>query len=230
MMTFAIFGAAGATGLKTVRQALSRGHRVIAIELEDDPSLAALDGVELRTADVMNDDLGPVLDGADAVISCLGVGGKVSTLLDPPPLYSKGAGRIVEGMKSVGLTRLVVMSATFVGAKDRGPVWFRFPAMAALDRVLDDMTEMEHLLRATDGIDWTAVRPGWLMEGDLTADYHIQADVIPEGHIRTRMADVAHFMLELAEGTGWVRQTPALSRKEHESATSFDKVVADMVA
>jgi len=63
MMTFAIFGAAGATGLKTVRQALSRGHRVIAIELEDDPSLAALDGVELRTADVMNDDLGPVLDG-----------------------------------------------------------------------------------------------------------------------------------------------------------------------
>ncbi|MFN2307173.1 MAG: NAD(P)-dependent oxidoreductase [Paracoccaceae bacterium] len=230
MTTLAIFGAGGATGMKTVRQAISRGHRVIAIEIEEDPSLSALDGVELRTADVMNDDIGPVLDGADAVISCLGVGGKISTLMNPPPLYSQGVRQIVAGMKDTGLTRLVVMSATFVAAKDRGPIWFRFPAMAALDRVLDDMTEMETVLRGTDGIDWTAVRPGWLMEGDLTADYHVQADVIPEDHIRTRMADVAHFMLNLVEGTEWARQTPALSRREHESATSIDKVVADMVA
>lgn len=230
MARLALFGASGSTGQEVLRQALSRGHEIIAIERDRDERIAALDGVDLRTADAIEDDLAPVIEGADALVSCLGVGGSPTTLMDPPPLYTEGAKNIIAAMQANGLKRLVLMSATFVVAKDRGPIWFRAPAMAALDKVLTQMRAMEDILLASEGIDWTAVRPGWLMEGDLTADYHVQADCIPEDHIRSRHADVAHFMLNLVEGDDWVRQTPAISRKEPESASTPDKVVADMIA
>ncbi len=227
--TFAILGASGGVGSSLVDQALARGHRVVALEMEwPDANSDAADrpGLTRVTADVLNDDLAPHFAGVDAVLSCLGVGNDLKTLVDPPPLYSKGTARILQGMADAGIDRLIVISASFVEAKDRGPLHFRLPTMAALHNVLDQMMEMEDILRAS-AVNWTAVRPGWLMEGRVTGDYTITRDVIPQDLIRTRMTDVAHFMLELAETGSWSKQTPAISRRESEAATSLSAVIKD---
>lgn len=225
--TFAVLGAAGGVGRSLVDQALARGHHVRAVEL-DWPEADGRDGLELCRADVLKDDLSDCFSGVDAVLSCLGVGNAAKTLLDPPPLYTRGTTNILRGMHQAGVERLVVISASFVEAKNRGPLYFRLPVMAALHNVLDQMAEMEAQLRAS-AVDWTAVRPGWLMEGAVTGDYTVTPNVIPEDLIRTRMADVAHFMLDLAENGGWSRQTPALAREEAAEASSLTTVVKDMI-
>ena len=222
-----VFGAEGATGREVVRQALERGHPVRASELafhEPQPP-----GVEAMPANVLEDDLGPVVRGVDAVISCLGVPNDPRTLLSPPPLYTEGTRHIVEAMEAEGVRRLVVISASFVAAPDRGPFLFRTAVIAALSKVLDQMRGMEAMLRASP-LDWTAVRPGWLMEAEASGDPWIGPDVIPEDLIRTRTGDLAALLLDCAAEDRWVRQTPAIARDEEDFKESSTEVILEMLA
>ncbi len=218
--TIAVFGAGGATGREVVRQAAEAGARVRALELRwpDAPDLPA--GAEALAADVLSDPLEDHLRDADAVISALGVGFAPRALLDPPPLYTEGTLRIARAMQAVGARRLAVISASFVATMDRGPLHFRLPATLALHNVLREMAQMERILRAMDNIDWTAVRPGWLLDAPLTADYVITPDVIPKDLIRTRHADLAHFLLACIRSGDWIGRTPAIARKEPPEVSS----------
>lgn len=226
-MQITVFGAAGATGRDVVKEARKRGWTVIAVERKWDTS-SADDGTDRREADVLKDDLAPLISGSDAVISALGVGLSAQSVTNPPPLYTEGTRAIIEGMKTHGVRRLLVISATFTEARDRGPLYFRGTAMLALDQVFRQMEEMEDILRATQDIDWTAVRPGWLMEGVATRDYTVTEDVIPEDLIRTRHADLAHFMVECVATGEWVRKTPAIARKEPDSASSPVQILSEL--
>ncbi|SDE42152.1 NAD(P)-dependent oxidoreductase [Limimaricola pyoseonensis] len=228
--TLLVLGAHGVTGQEVVAQAVAKGHRVRAAEMSwPEDAAPPAPGVERVTADVLKDDLGPVVQGVDAVISALGVPGDPQTLMDPPPLYTTGTRRLVEAMRGAGVKRLVTISASFVVTHDRGPALFRATAIPALTRVLDQMRDMEEMLRATD-LDWTAVRPGWLLPEPLTAEYVVVPDVIPEDLIRTRHADLAHFMLHCAESGEWLRQTPAIAREEDAAHSSSFEVVREMLA
>ena len=62
------------------------------------------------------------------------------------PLYTTGTRRIMDAMKDADVSRLIVISASFVETMDRGPIWFRLPAAIGLKRVFDQMKEMEHIL------------------------------------------------------------------------------------
>lgn len=223
----AIFGAGGKTGRHVVSQAAETGHRIRAIEPEWPDDAALPGGVEKVTGDLLNDDLVPLIEGCDAVISAIGLGLSASSVLSPPPLYTKGTERLIEAMTRAGIPRLVVISASFVASRDRGPVWFRATASVALSNVFSQMGEMERLLRSSE-LDWTAVRPGWLLDAPLTADYRVTPEVIDEDVIRTRHADLAHFMLSCIEDDAWSRQTPAIARPEPDSASTPDKLLADM--
>jgi putative NADH-flavin reductase len=226
-MKLAVVGAKGAVGQKLVEFALAADNQVVAIELEWS-NKEDNEHIRFVEADVLNDDLSIAFAGCDAVLSCLGVGNSPKVLLNPPPLYTEGTKNIISAMKNVDIDRLIVISASFVQAKNRGPSYFKLPVMAALHNVLDQMAQMEELLKASS-INWTAVRPGWLMQGDLTEDYMVTKDVIPSDLIRTRMSDLAHFMLQLALSGEWLRQTPALSRKEEPEASSLAAVVKEIM-
>ncbi len=228
--TIVIFGAGGTTGKHAIRAARNAGFRVRAVDhtlpdtTSDDNLITHIQG------DVLKDDLSDHVKGGDVVLSCLGVGNDPATLLDPPPLYTDGTSAICDAMEAQGVKRLIVMSASFVEEKNRGPLWFKIPAMTGLHLVFEQMGQMEAILRKRSGsIDWTAVRPGWLMEGEETRDYTVQADVIPEDMIRSRHADVAHFMVSLAQSGDWVHATPAIARDEPASASAPDKVLNEML-
>lgn len=226
--TLAVFGAAGATGQHVVRQAVERGHLVRAIEPEwpGDPGLP--EGATPRTANVLRDDLAPALEGCDAVVSAIGLGLSLRAVLRPPPVYTEGALHLIDAMNTLGIRRLIVVSASFVETRDRGPIWFRATSAMALERVFTQMAEMERILRASDDMDWTAVRPGWLMEGPLTADYTVTPDVIPRHLIRTRHADLAHFMLNCVETGEWIRAAPAIARAEPASASGPSALMREL--
>ena len=209
-----VFGAGGTTGRYIVERALNDGHRVRAVEKGAAPAFAPHDRLESAAADVLHDSLDPLVESVDAVISAMGVPLSPRTVLDPPPLYTEGALRITQAMKAAGLRRLVVISASFARNRHRAPLWFQAGAMPALWRVYDQMANMERLLRATDGVDWTAVRPGWLLDLPFTGDYTVAEDAIPRGTIRTRHADLAHFILRCATTNDWLRKTPAIARRE----------------
>ncbi len=228
-LCLAVIGATGATGRQIVTQALSRGHKVRAIEpvFPDDPTLPGT--IERVTADVRGDDLRAALEGCDVVISAIGMGLSPEAVLAPPPLYTEGAVRITEAMRANGQRRLIVVSASFVAARNRGPRWFRLASGIALDRIFTQMGEMERILRANPDIDWTAVRPGWLMEGDLTADYVVTPESIAPDLIRTRRADLAHFILNCAESGDWIRGTPAIARAEPASASRPDRLLEELM-
>lgn len=228
-MKITLFGASGATGKDVLREARALGWKVVAVEPSWD-GRSDDEYVERREADVLKDDLVPCIEGSDAVISALGVPLSPEVALDPPPLYSEGAIRITNAMRKTGVRRLVAISASFVETLDRGPVWFRAAAGTALHKVFAQMAEMERILRATSDIDWTAVRPGWLMDGDPTYDYEVTEDVIPEDLIRTRHADLAHFMVTCVKDESWIRQTPAIAREEADEASSPVEVLKEAVA
>lgn len=220
MTSITVFGAAGATGRQIVDQAVRRGMSVTAVEPSWPHGETGIERVTHAEADVLTDDLAPLIEGRDAVLSALGLGLSPQSVIDPPPLYTESAHRIVRAMQRVQVRRLIVISASFVQTRQRGPLWFRATAMMALDRVYRQMGDMERVLRTADDIDWTAVRPGWLMDGPQTADYTVTDDVIPANLIRTRHADLADFMLNCIEDDAWIGKTPAIARAEPPSKSS----------
>jgi nucleoside-diphosphate-sugar epimerase len=222
-----VFGANGATGRELVRQAAAAGHHVRASDRRAPEGVPS--GVEAVAADVLEGDLRAVLRGMDAVVSCLGVPNDPKTLLDPPPLYSRGAERITEAMKAEGVDRIAVISASFVTHKDVGPLLFRTAVIPALSKVLAQMEEMEATLRAS-GLRWTAVRPGWLMEGEATGDPWVGEGIYPDTMIRCRHGDLAALLLDCAANDAWVGKTPYIARDEPTLKESSAQVVLEMLA
>ncbi|MGB7404655.1 MAG: NAD(P)H-binding protein [Pacificimonas sp.] len=210
-----LFGAGGETGREVLEQALAAGHHVRAVEHSwPDGPLPDRDGLERREADLITDDLSDLTEGVDAVISAVGLGRSPKTLIDPPPLYTEGAVRMVQAMRAHGVERLVVISAAFVDDDVDVPHWFRASAMLPLRNIFRQMAEMERVLRATESIRWTAARAGWLLDLPATGDYEVSGDGLPRGTLRTRHADLADFLLKTALGDDWVRQTPHVARAE----------------
>ncbi|MDT0682850.1 NAD(P)H-binding protein [Roseicyclus sp. F158] len=220
--TILVIGANGATGRDAVQAARRRGHKVIACEPHWSQDETPQDpDIEARDLDVMSGDLAPQLEGADAVVSAIGVPLSLKTAFDPPPLYTRGVRNTITGMRKAGLSRLIVISAAFVEQRRHGPIWFQMSAMNALRRVYDQMGAMEHMLEASDDwLNWTAARPGWLMDGEVTGDYQVFPDSLPKEVVRTRHADLGDFMVRLAESGEWSRQTPAIGRREASEKSS----------
>lgn len=229
-MKLLVLGANGDVGQAIVEQAIDRGDDVIALERSWKGVAPDKGAVERVEADVTSDDLAPHVERADAVISALGLGLSRRTMFDPPPLYTASTCRLTAAMRQTGVKRLIVISAAFASRRAQGPLWFRMTARQALARVYAQMAEMERMLQGADDLDWTAVRPGWLLDRPLTRDYRVMKDRFTGGIFRTRQADLAHFMLALAGSDAWVRQTPAIGRRERGRAERPAALLEDLKA
>lgn len=230
-MHLTIYGADGAVGTRLVDQALERGHtiRAAAHTLSDD--VRRHERLTWTESDLMSPDgLAADMDGADAVLSAVGIDAGPDTIVFPPKLHTEGTLNLIRAMRAAGKDRLVVISASFVETMDRGPVWFRMAAQVGLRAIFDQMADMERLLHATETLRWTAVRPGWLLDEPHSGDYRVFDGVIPPDLIRTRTGDVAHFMLDCAERDLHVRQTPAIARPEPASKSGPDAVLKEMIS
>jgi putative NADH-flavin reductase len=212
----AVFGAGGKTGREILRHAVHKGIEVRAFEHTLPEPSDRVDGAEYFQCDVLNDDFNKELQGCRAIISALGIGFSPSTAIDPPPLYTEGTSKLVEAMSATGISRIVVISAAFVEPQPSVPMWFELTAKPALHNFLEQMRAMEDLLERAKGLEWTAARPGWLLDEPYTGEAVITDERLAEGCFRCRHSDLAAAMLEFVCEGSWIAGRPAIGGPEAE--------------
>lgn len=162
--TVAIFGATGFSGRSVLSELLARGHRVRALArrpaaLETHTNLTTVEGNALDPETVAE-----VLTGTDAVIHCLGVGGKGNGA--PTTLVSESVQLILDALGDSSSQRLICMSN--VGAGDSGTFLAKRVVVPLFVRwllpIIEDKDRMEAALQASK-TDWLAVRFPNIVEG-----------------------------------------------------------------
>jgi uncharacterized protein YbjT (DUF2867 family) len=208
-MNLVVFGATGLTGKHVATQALAAGHDVVALVRE--PSRLALAHARLSVLQGHAANAGDVercMRGADAVIHCLGIGGRGDGR--PTTLISDSVRVTLGAMERHNVARIVCMSN--VGAGGSGtwianqiviPLFLRW-----LVPILEDKDRMEALLHASRA-EWVAVRLPSIIEGPI-APLRISADGRGIGRTVTA-ASAARFLLAQATSMEFLRSTPSIS-------------------
>jgi uncharacterized protein YbjT (DUF2867 family) len=208
-MRIAVFGATGLTGGLVVTQALAEGHEVVALVRDParmtltHPRLAVQGGSPVSPSDVER-----CIRGADAVIHCLGLGGRGDGT--HTTLISDSVRVVLAAMTRQGVPRIVCMSN--VGAGGSG-TWFANRIVIPLFLrwlipILADKNRMEDLLRESSHA-WVSVRLPNIVDG-------------PEKPVRTSLdgrgiglsisgASAARFLLHCATSDAFLRATPSVS-------------------
>lgn len=201
-MKILVIGAAGKTGEVIVAQALKRGHSVTAFVHSAKEYEA--NGARVVEGDVLD---AAVLDGAvagqDAVLDALGG----HTPWKETTLESNAARNVVGSMHRHDVKRLLVVSAIGVGdTKDLVPSWYEHLIMPTLLRgAMQDKERMEPIVEAS-GLEWTLVRPGHLVEGEVTGKVKFFEHGSGETAHKITRADVAAFMLDLLDSGDYKQQ------------------------
>jgi putative NADH-flavin reductase len=197
-MRLAVFGATGPTGQELVREALRRGHDVIAAARRPGAVVAA-PGLVVVKADVTDpqSSLLPAVDGVDAVLSALG-----SRDRGPTEVYSLGARRILEAMHATGVGRFVCISSEGLEISDGTPLLQRLVTRHVVQRLYRNayanMRELEALLESSS-IDWTVVRAPMLRDGASSGSYRVAIDKPLQGGGSLLRSELAEFMLDCIE-------------------------------
>jgi nucleoside-diphosphate-sugar epimerase len=214
-MNIVIFGANGQTGRLLTRRVLDAGHAAVAVTRKPDDFPFTHPRLTIARADVHDDALAWVVDGADAVLSTLGV----QFTREPVDTYSSGTRSIVAAMRQTGVRRLVVVSSTGaypVKGRRNAPLALRAfePIITRTigKTVYDDIRRMETVVRDS-GLDWTIVRPSGLFDLPYHTNY-VAGEVDPVGAFTARI-DLADYVLALAGDSAAAGKTVVVSTTEH---------------
>lgn len=209
MSRIAVFGATGLTGGLVVKHALDQDHEVIALVRDPGrmtskhPNLLVIKGSPTSLADVER-----CVQGADAVIHCLGIGGKGDG--QPSTLISDSVKVVLSAMQCHGVPRIVCMSN--VGAGGSG-TWFANRIVIPLFLrwlvpIIEDKNRMESALRASP-VEWVSVRLPNIVSG---ADKPIRVSADGRGiGLSITAESAARFMVEQAGLPQHLRSTPSIS-------------------
>jgi uncharacterized protein YbjT (DUF2867 family) len=208
-MKLAVFGATGITGGRVVSLALARGHDVVALCRDraklplSHPGLTVLGGSPTSKADV---DL--CISGTDAVIHCLGIGGKGDGR--STTLVSDSVKVVLASMQTHSVPRIVCMSN--VGAGGSG-TWFANRLVIPLflrwlPPIIEDKDRMESALRASP-VEWVSVRLPNIVDGP-EKPLRMSADGRGIG-LSITASSAASFLLARATGQDQLRTTPSIS-------------------
>ena len=199
-MRIAVFGATGGTGDQVVRQALDRGHRVVALVRSPEAVRISHERLRVVRGDVLRPaTVEPAVVGADAVISALGIGYRRHATT----VYSAGTAAIIGAMASNDVKRLVVVSTSSIDPPGPGrpAEWLvaRCLLHPLLHRPYTDIARMERCVRAS-GLDWTIVRAARLTNGRPAGTYRTAVDArLPDCWSISR-ADLAAYLLDELTG------------------------------
>jgi putative NADH-flavin reductase len=204
-MNLTIFGAAGRTGRPLVQQALDAGHDVTAFVRN--PARIGIEHPRLRVVQGDVRDAAKVAEaiaGADAVLSALGPAKDSGN-----DLLRTAARNIVSAMQTHGVRRLVYLTGAGVKQPQDPPslgASVMVPLMKLISpQVLADSEEAVKTVQQS-GLDWIVVRAPRLGEGPATGSY--RTGYLKGNFKQIPRADVAHFMLQQATDTRYLREAP----------------------
>lgn len=208
-MHVVVFGAAGGVGSEAVRLGAERGHTVTAAARRVE-GLPGAPGVRPLAVDVRDAAaVALALQGADAVLWCVGVTGSSGGDVGRASLPG-----VLAAMRTSGTSRIVTVSGAGVTVPgDRKGAGARF--VSALTRrfakdLVEDKAGEHDLLAASDAV-WTEVRPPRLVQRAGTGRYELGEQAPGLTAKPVTKADVALALLTLAGGTDWSRRSPFIT-------------------
>jgi uncharacterized protein YbjT (DUF2867 family) len=226
--TVLLLGATGRTGGRVLTQLLARGVAVRAIvrsakrlppKATQDPNLTVIEASLLSLTD---EELQRLLRGCDAVVSCLGhVLSFRGVFGQPRDLVARATARgcrAIEALRPETPVKFALMSSVSVnrpggldtrrGRGERAVVWLirgLLPPAKDNQRAADFL--QEEVGTSHRYVQWVAVRPDSLLDGDVT-EYTLHEGLVNSLRApgSSNMANVAHFMCELVTNAGlWER-------------------------
>ena len=211
-MKIVVFGANGPTGRILVEYALARSHAVRSITRHPAEFPLHRERLDVLRADVTDGSpLTSAIAGCAAVASVLGA----SYSRKPITVYSRGTRAIVSAMLEGRCRRLVVVSSglTYPAGPGHGFFFDKIvhPLMHnVIGRTLyADMRAMEEYLHTVPDIDWTVMRPGRLVDGDVKRPY-LKEPETPSRRYTTRH-DLAKAILDDLESGADVHKAVAVT-------------------
>jgi putative NADH-flavin reductase len=210
-MNITIIGASAGIGLETVKRGLNRNHSITTlsrseIEIKEKKSLNMILGDATNKADLINS-----IQQADAIIVTLGTGRNMKATT----LFSDFAKLIVEinREKKMDVPFIFVTGFGAGESKNYVPWMVKLFLKYLLKDVYSDKTKMEEIITNSD-LNWTVVRPGRLLDKELTEKYRIENTLFKGINIGgINRADVADFLIKQAEKQTELKKYIALSEK-----------------
>ena len=189
-MMIALFGATGRTGRLVLERLLARGDRVRALardpgRLAPHPGLVAFGG-DARDAHAVR----RVVEGADAVVCCLGM----HDITVPATDFSDSVRGIVEAARAAGVRRIVAIASAGVLADTRGGLRSQHGLPAAFANVAAEHARNLRTLEAS-GLDWTLLCPIDLVDAPAGTARWAYEDLPAGSH--TGYADLADTIVEM---------------------------------
>ncbi len=234
--TVLLVGGTGRTGRRVLEQLLERGVGVRAIvrsagrlpaEFAADPRLTV---VEADLLSLGGQDLVAQVRGCEAVISCLGHVISVKGVLGPPhdlvTLATKRLRQAIRESQPEAPVKFILMSSVSVnhpgepearrGTLEKVLLWV-LRGLVPPSRDNQRAADFFHREVGTSDrfVQWVVVRPDTLVDGGVS-DYALHENLVsslfkPD---RTNMANVAHFMCDLATEAGmwdrWAGRLPVI--------------------
>ncbi|MFN5460342.1 MAG: NAD(P)-dependent oxidoreductase [Bacteroidota bacterium] len=212
-MKVVIFGATGFSGKAILKEALSQQHHVTVLVrnksavLNRDKNLNIVEGNVLDRNTVAG-----VLKNCDAVIQCLGVGGKGDG--KPTTFISDATKIIVEEMEKQQIKRLIAMSNVGAGNSVSFQPWIFTKIilpyfMKWLQVIIEDKNRMEPIIINSD-LDWTIVRCPNIV--DKSAKGNVHATLDGKGlKLSITLDDLAKFIVRQLTDSAYSKQAPSVS-------------------
>ncbi|HEY7597546.1 MAG TPA: SDR family oxidoreductase [Actinophytocola sp.] len=197
-MRVTVFGATGGTGKHVVDRCLAAGHKVTAVARDPQAVPGERDGLTVLRGDVFDkESVAAAIAGSDAVVSVLGVADRKQ----PTTVYSAGVANMLAAMAESGPRRIVALSADGVEPNPNVNIGQRLVMALVVAKLFKhqykDMLAMERVL-ADSGLDWTAVRPPRLSDGEHTGSYRTGAEPLKDSSTISR-ADLADYLVTQLE-------------------------------
>jgi putative NADH-flavin reductase len=210
-MNITIIGASGGIGLETVKRGLKRKHTITTlsrseINIEEKKSLKMILGDATNKADLCNS-----IQNAEAIIVTLGTAKNMKSTT----LFSDFAKLIVEINRENKLNIPFIFVTGFGAGESKNYVSWLIKLFLnyLLKDVYADKTKMEEIITESN-LNWTVVRPGRLLDKELTEKYRVENKLYKGINIGgINRADVADFLIKQAENQTELKKYIGLSEK-----------------
>jgi putative NADH-flavin reductase len=212
-MKLVIFGATGFSGQAILKLALTKGYQVTVLVRNKSTITIKHDNLTVIQGKVLDrNDVKKALENQDAVIQCLGVGGKGDG--KPTTFISEANKIIVDEMEKQKVSRLIAMSNVGAGNSLSFQPWFftKFILpyfMKWLKVIIDDKNRMEPTIMNSE-LEWTIVRCPNIVDKAPKGNVHATLD--GKGlKLSITLGDMAEFIVHQLTDSTYSKQAPSIS-------------------
>jgi putative NADH-flavin reductase len=212
-MKVTIFGATGFSGQAILADSIKQGHEVTILVRDASKIPIKHQNLTIVEGNVLNPQtVASVLHHQEAVIQCLGVGGKGDG--KPTTFISDATKIIVDEMQNKKIKRLIAMSNVGAGNSIAFQPWFFTKIilpyfMKWLKVIIEDKNRMEPIIMNSN-LDWTIVRCPNIV--DKPAKGRCNATLDGKGlKLSITLSDLSKFMVDQLKQTAFIKQAPSVS-------------------